>query len=361
MRAGQAFLQQQVSQAPRCQSCGPSGGACLTKESSQTVLYVNQQFRFLLEVPIFACSVSGKKVHVHPLTANAFPGSAVWGFQLDAVRGGQGQPTWYGLDLLELYDSLVFNGKRGGVSVESFCTAVEKIHERHGCVEPRLSSDPFRKGFAKACKEIGYVWHGVQNMGTFGVEHFEANPFSSCAACQAAGITDQASRVLHSTYIDACFKIKHLARAGKASAHRRPHISDTTFISDNVVNGFLDIKENAVDAGESTCSEFKADSVYGIAKQSAYDIAGYIGVFCRHGVLGVGANVFGGERYGLATLLLLTLIAVYKIPLKFCWYDIGCRYKVHLAAWIALQSPSSFTLAGQILAFHVVMQLARAI
>jgi hypothetical protein len=162
-------------------------------------------------------------------------------------------------------------------------------------------------------------------------------------------------------YGDACFKIKHLARAEAASSFRQPHIQDNIFIPDGIVKSFLDIRESAVAAGESTCSEFKADSVYGAAKPSIYDIPGYMGLFCRHGILGLGANVFGGERYGHATLLLLTLIATYGIPVKFFWYDIGCRYKIHFAAWLALQSPAIFPIANAVLAFNLVIQLAKDI
>jgi hypothetical protein len=250
---------------------------------------------------------------------------------------------------------LTFNGKRGAVSLESFCAAVEDIHERHGCTEPELSTDSFRKGFGKAWEEIGYIWHAAQDMRTFKVDKFAAGPFSSCAACQGASPT----KPLHSVYGDACFKIKHLASAGTASRFRKLHIIDDTFIPDQTVKGFLDIKETAVSAGESTCSEFKADSVYGAAKPSIYDIP--VGLFCRHGILGLGANVFGGERYGHATLLLLTLIAVYGIPVQFFWYDIGCRNKIHFAAWLALQSPAIFPFSSTVLAFSVVIQLAKAI
>lgn len=124
--------------------------------------------------------------------------------------------------------------------------------------------------------------------------------------------------------------------------------------------GFLDLPESAAPAGENTCSEFKADSVYGASKPSIYDISGYMGVFCRHGVLGLGANVFHGERYGYATLLLLTLLAVWKVPVLFCWYDIGCRYKLHLGAWLALQSAAVFQIQGSALPFEIVLALASA-
>lgn len=92
-----------------------------------------------------------------------------------------------------------------------------------------------------------------------------------------------------------------------------------------------------------------------------YDITRYVGLFCCHGVLGLGANCFGGKRYGHATLLLLTLVAVYGVPIQFYWYDIGCRYKIHLAAWIALQSPTVVPALGQILTFELVMSFMRAI
>lgn len=357
MTASRCFWQQTVEERPAsCPRCG-EGGTLEPEGNRAAVLYVTQLHRFVLQVPLFLCSGCGQRTHAHPLSAHAFPGTPKWGFQLSLSLGSQRVPTWYSLDLLELYDSLTFNGKRGVVSLESFCAAIKGIHEKHGCTEPPLPADTFRKGFGKAWEEMGYIWHAAHDMRTFGVDGFEASPFASCAPCQGAS-PDQP---LHSVYGDACFKIKHLARAGAASAFRKPHIQDNTFIPDNAVKAFLDIRESAVSAGESTCSEFKADSVYGAANPSIYDIPGYMGLFCRHGILGLGANVFGGERYGHPTLLLLTLLAVYGIPVQFFWYDIGCRYKIHVAAWLALQSPAIFPIANAVLAFSVMMQLARAI
>lgn len=357
MTASRSFWQQVVEEGPRsCPRCGE--GAILERDGSwAAVLYVTQLHRFLLQVPLLLCQSCGQKTHAHPLSAHAFPGTPKWGFQLSLSLSSQRMPIWYSLDLLELYDSLTFNGKRGVVSLESFCAAIRGIHAKHGCTEPPLPADTFRKGFGKAWEEMGYVWHAAEDMRTFGVEGFGGGPFASCAPCQGANL----ERPLHSVYGDACFKIKHLAHAGVASSSRQPHIQDDTFIPDSAVKAFLDIRESAVSAGESTCSEFKADSVYGAAKPSIYDIPGYMGLFCRHGILGLGANVFGGERYGHATLLLLTLLAVYGIPVQFFWYDIGCRYKIHFAAWLALQSPAIFPIANAVLAFHLMIQLARGI
>lgn len=357
LEANQSFWQQRVEEGPNsCSTCG--GGVALSPVgSSATVLYVSQLHRFLLQVPFFLCSGCNQNIHAHPLSAHAFPGTPIWGFQLSRSLGSQRTPIWYSLELLELYESLTFNGKRGALSVESFCAAIEGIHEKHGCTEPSLPADSFRKGFGKAWKEIGYIWHAAQDMRTFGVQGFDARPFASCAPCQGASLEEP----LHSVYGDACFKIKHLARADAASSFRQPHIQDGTFIPDSMVKSFLDIRESAVAAGESTCSEFKADSVYEAVKPSIYDIPGYMGLFCRHGFLGLGANVFGGERYGHATLLLLTLVAAYGIPVQFFWYDIGCRYKIHFAAWLALQTPAIFPIANAVLAFSVIVQLAKGI
>jgi hypothetical protein len=157
MEASQSFWQQQVDQGPKgCSRCGDE--ATLTPvDNSATVLYVSQLHRFLLQVPFFLCSGCNQKIHAHPLSAHAFPGTSIWGFQLSRSQGSPRMPIWYSLDLLELYDSLTFNGKRGAVSMESFCAAIEGIHEKHGCTEPALSADSFRKGFGKAWEEIGYI------------------------------------------------------------------------------------------------------------------------------------------------------------------------------------------------------------
>lgn len=352
------FVQDRVAAPPsHCSHCNKAAHPALfTETASQLVLFLSQACRFLVNVPIFTCADCSQKSHAHPLDVHSFPGTAVWGLRLWEVRGSQGYPTWYALDLLDFYDSLTFNGKRGAVSLESFCAAVEAVHEHNGCLEPALSSDGFRKGFGKAWEELGFVLHAVENPHTFGVQHFEPTPFSSCAACQGASVESP----LHSVYLDACFKIKHLAGAGAASGFRQPHIKDCTFLPDQAVKGFLDLPESAASAGENTCSEFKADSVYGASKPSLYDISGYMGVFCRHGVLGLGANVFHGERYGYATFLLLTLLAVWKVPVLFCWYDIGCRYKLHLGAWLALQSAAVFQIRGSILPFETIIALAAA-
>lgn len=166
-------LQEVVKLAPlECSHCKATTASFL-QTSEQPVLYIDQAQRFLLSIPLFACSACSKLSHAHPLSTHAFPGTPIWGFQLDKGRGSQGVPTWYSLDLLELYDSLTFNGKRGVVSLESFCSAIEGLHEKHGITEPALSLDSFRKGFGKAWEEIGYIWHAVSEPGSFGVDGFK--------------------------------------------------------------------------------------------------------------------------------------------------------------------------------------------
>lgn len=45
-------------------------------------------------------------------------------------------------------------------------------------------------------------------------------------------------------------------------------------------------------------------------------------------------NIFTGEKYAYATYFLYMLFLVYKIPLRFSWYDINCRYKAHFRKWV---------------------------
>ena len=94
----------------------------------------------------------------------------------------------------------------------------------------------------------------------------------------------------------------------------------------------------APDEGREQCSEFKADAA--LSKRSAkFDITAVGGVFCRHGFILLLLNLFTGERWGYATLLLHTLFAVHHLAVQFFWYDINCRYGAHFNKWLELQRP----------------------
>jgi hypothetical protein len=82
-----------------------------------------------------------------------------------------------------------------------------------------------------------------------------------------------------------------------------------------------------------TCSDFEADVELGRVSK-VYDITGIMGLFCRHGYCGVALNMFTGERYAYALLMLFTVCIEQHIVVLFLWYDINCRFKSRWPKWL---------------------------
>ena len=78
-----------------------------------------------------------------------------------------------------------------------------------------------------------------------------------------------------------------------------------------------------------------------------YGISGIGSALCRHGHILHVMNIFGGEKYAYATYVLYTILVVYKLAVRFIWYDINCRYQAHFRKWVdATESDLHHTILG---------------
>lgn len=332
--------------------CAHCGSEDFRPASSATVLFVSTSFRTLLPVPLFWCEACHRPFHQHPFQIQAFPSTPLAALDLTAGQGAS-VPVWFAQELLDLADCLVFSGKRA-VSIEHIAKSITSFHELSLSEADQsllLPQDTLRKLLGKAWEEHGLLRHRVGNLSKWAVSGFQRGPFGACGGCHTAGglvnedgvAEDSAVVPLHSIYVDFCFKMPHLASAASASRVLKPHIAEY-ILDDEEAKEFLQLPNSSIGAGDSTCSDFHADTALG-RKSSKYDITAFGGLFCRHGFLGLGMNCFTGERYAYATFLLFTLFTVYNLPIQFFYYDIGCRYKSHFAAWLATQAAAIIALA----------------
>lgn len=65
------------------------------------------------------------------------------------------------------------------------------------------------------------------------------------------------------------------------------------------------------------------------------DVTGIAVAVCRHQQPLTGTDMYVGERYAFATLLLVHIIAIWSVAVLYVWYDINCRYKLHWDLWLA--------------------------
>ena len=142
---------------------------------------------------------------------------------------------------------------------------------------------------------------------------------------------------LHSIFFDVCFKLRHMKKQNKSF----PLAEDTAlppnhqkFVPNQDVLEFIKRPENQA-PGDSLkdCSTFDVDKELGFVSKK-FDITGLGGAFCRHGFCGLAMNIFTGERYAYALMILQIILFQHKLPLQFFWYDVNCRFKVRFKWWV---------------------------
>lgn len=121
----------------------------MRQEGGADVLYISIEARFNVTVPRYTCIQlgCGGSFAPSPFAAGCFPATPKAGW--DVAQSSPGQPArWIDLRLLQLADSLIFQGGRS-MAVYSFSAAIHQQHELNGCDDP-LGWDHFKRQLGEA-------------------------------------------------------------------------------------------------------------------------------------------------------------------------------------------------------------------
>ena len=307
------------------------------------VLWYGQEFRFELSVPVEVCLFCQDTFTADPLSVGCFPGSPGEAWDVSTAPTGH-VPIWFDLDLVTNLESASNEVRR--FSVLTWAAWIESIHRRNLC-DTFLDSDRLRKCLGDAIREAGYHSCALTDWKALGAKAYPTGLFSNCGGCWLAGQPCkldgkplELSRPLHSVFVDGNFKLPHLKGQTKQlltedSLEQSTPPNNSKFIPNSVVLSFMREKHNIVSKeANKTCSDFEADAEIGRFSK-VYDITGIMGVFCRHGYCGAAINMFTGERYCYALLVLYVISIQQQIVVTFLWYDINCRFKSRWPKWLA--------------------------
>lgn len=328
----QSQLQQKIEE--NCASCSSCGGDHFVEAAPGNkivkVLWFGHEFRFYLNVPVKVCSSCLQKVTVNPVSIGCFPGSPREAWDVGTTPAGH-VPLWFSLGLVADVEEASNELKR--FSVLTWAAWFDGIHRRNFC-DIFLDPERLRRALADVLLEYGYLADALGDLKRLGADEYPTGLFQECGACWMAGKPceingyHQDSRPLHSAFVDGLFKQAHLASQTKLPITQDAELPPNhRFFVPNLENiAFQKAPHNQVarDAAK-TCSDFEADAELG-RKSKIYDITGIMCVFCRHGYCGLALNMFTGERYSYALLLLYHICIQQQIIILFFWYDINCRY-----------------------------------
>jgi hypothetical protein len=139
--------QRLAAQLPSCSCCGSTE---MEPAGSVSVMVIETEVRFELSVPVSRCSQSGCNGTFVPssFSVGCFPATPKT--SVDVSLCSTAQPArWISLRLLQLGDSLIFQGRRPA-AVYALATAVHQQHALNGCSDPPLGWEHFKRQLAGA-------------------------------------------------------------------------------------------------------------------------------------------------------------------------------------------------------------------
>ena len=304
------------------------------------MLWFGQDFRFEIIVPVSVCGLCHVAFATDPLSVGCFPGSP--GEALDVSTAPIGHsPIWFDLALVTNFEEASNEVKR--FSIVAWAAWIDGIHRRNLC-NTYVDQDRLRKCLGDAIREVGYLSTALSDWTSLGAKEYPSGLFSNCGGCWRSGKPCtleggkvEASRPLHSAFVDGNFKTPHLraqCKKNDVTVDKRKPPNRSKFIANTDVMAFMEASQNQVSSDPSkTCSDFEADVELGRVSK-VYDITGIMGLFCRHGYCGVALNMFTGERYAYALQMLFKICIEQHIVVLFLWYDINCRFKSRWPKWL---------------------------
>ena len=335
-----ARIQGQVDDlCSKCPHCGVGTRRGATPGNTVIkVLWVGIEFRFSVDVPISVCSFCGDVFTVDAFELGCFPGSPGEAANLATTPEGH-EPIWFDLSLVESFEGASNRIKRFSVVV--WASWLDDIHTRNRC-EAYVGLPRLRKCLGDALREYGYIEQHTSDFKKLGVDTYPSGVFGQCGGCWSAGKEctigekHEASRPLHSGFIDGCFKMPHLRNQTKTPITQDYSLppNHSKFAPNHSIFEFSNKEDNVLGTVDTKgCSDFEADGELG-RKSEVYDITGIMGMFCRHGYCGIALNMFTGERYMYGLFMLYLLCIQRQIVVLFFWYDIGCRFKSRWPKWL---------------------------
>jgi hypothetical protein len=149
---------------------------------------------------------------------------------------------------------------------------------------------------------------------------------SECPACW---------RTCEAVCADACMGMRRFAKSASAQRGLEPLISNTPFMSEEVVKAAQERRPHAADSSDAraaACSDFKAADL-SAAEATKYDRTGVAAFLCRHGFVMRACTMFGPENFTYYEVMLADILTAYCTPqalaagrsLKFVYVDVACK------------------------------------
>ena len=351
---GKAALQAALT-LHRCSCCGSfSIQQRPGTDSTRTVYWVGTSGATMLKVPMYDCLRCSNVFHAHPAAIGGFPSTPVNALKLHRSHSdNEAAPIWLDTLLLSSIVSLQFES--AATSEGAFCSAVCAVVDKASSGELHLDKKRLQCLLGSALEEYLVVALRLLDVVDLGVANYPVNKerlLSCCGACWQAGQLDAATgsrRTLHSVYMDACMKFRHLVfspigsqpalQQRIATIYDRPADLPALFSNARSVrgsnswccsvagdmNGILALLESEAKLCGGEFVSARATS----GRSAKVNISGIFGAFCRHGFFLAGASMACGERYAFGCLVLYLITAQNGTKIDFCWYDIGpCKFKV---------------------------------